>query len=61
MLDAAGTGCLAALVRDGRVAAERRSDAMRGQAAALPAMAAVVLFRLSPALYGFLAGGRRLA
>lgn len=43
VLDAAGTGCLAALVRDGRVVAERRSDAARGQAAALPAMAAAVL------------------
>lgn len=43
VLDAAGAGCLAAVVRDGQAVAERRFDAARGQAAALPALAAAVL------------------
>lgn len=43
VLDAAGTGCLAALVRDGRVVAERRSGETRGQAALLPVMTEAVL------------------
>lgn len=43
VLDAAGAGCLVALVRDGRAVAQRRFDESRGQAAALPAMAADVL------------------
>lgn len=43
VLDAAGAGCLAALVRDGRAVVQRRLDEARGQAAALPALAAAVL------------------
>ena len=57
VLDAAGAGCSVALVRDGRVASERRSDAMRGQASALPAMAAAVLAGGGMAVLAWGAGG----